>query len=60
MPSRFAAVTNKEISQLIKQAVPEIHEEGVLATSTSVNSYDIKQYWFNLVTFDNATASRIW
>ena len=28
MPFRFAAVTNKEISQLIKQAVPEIHEEG--------------------------------
>ena len=28
MPSRFAAVTNKEISQLIKQAVPEMHEEG--------------------------------
>ena len=28
MPSRFAAVTNKEISQLIKQIVPEIHEEG--------------------------------
>ena len=28
MPSRFAAVTNKEISQLIKQAVPEIHEES--------------------------------
>ena len=28
MPSRFAAVTNKEISQLIKRAVPEIHEEG--------------------------------
>ena len=28
MPSRFAAVTNKEISQLIKQAVPEIYEEG--------------------------------
>ena len=23
-----AAVTNKEISQLIKQAVPEIHKEG--------------------------------
>ena len=63
MPSRFAAVTNKEISQLIKQAVPEIHEEGVLATSTSVNScYDIKQYWFNLLTFDNTTArnDRIW
>ena len=28
MPYWFAAVTNKEISQLIKQAVPEIHEEG--------------------------------
>ena len=28
MPSWFAAVTNKEFSQLIKQAVPEIHEEG--------------------------------
>ena len=28
MPSLFAAVTNKEMSQLIKQAVPEIHEEG--------------------------------
>ena len=26
--SRLAAVTNKEISQLIKQAVPEMHEEG--------------------------------
>ena len=26
MASRFAAVTNKEISQIIKQAVPEIHE----------------------------------
>ena len=28
MDSRFAAVTNKEISQIIKQAVPEIHKEG--------------------------------
>ena len=27
-PSWFAAVTNKEISQLIKQAAPEIHKEG--------------------------------
>ena len=25
---QFAAVTNKENSQIIKQAVPEIHEEG--------------------------------
>ena len=28
MDFRFAAVTNKEISQIIKQAVPEIPEEG--------------------------------
>ena len=28
MASLFAAVTNKEISQIIKQAVPEISEEG--------------------------------
>ena len=28
MPSRFAAITNKEMSQLIKQAVPEIQEQG--------------------------------
>ena len=27
MPSWFAAVTNKQISQLIKQTVPEIHEK---------------------------------
>ena len=27
MPSRFAALTNKEISQVIKQAVPKIHEK---------------------------------
>ena len=28
MTSRFVAVTSKEISQIIEQAVPEIHEEG--------------------------------
>ena len=28
MPFRFAVVRNKEISQLIKQAVSEIHDEG--------------------------------
>ena len=28
MASRSAAVTNKEISHIIKQAVPEIHREG--------------------------------
>ena len=38
MPSRFAAVTNKEISQLMKQAVPEIHEEGDEIRFGSFNS----------------------
>ena len=28
MTSWFAAVTNQEIPQIIKQAVPEMHEEG--------------------------------
>ena len=28
MASRSAAATKKEISQIMKQAVPEIHEEG--------------------------------
>ena len=28
MVSRFTAVTDEEISQIIKQAVPDIHEEG--------------------------------
>jgi len=28
MASRFAAETNKEITQIIKQAVPKIHEES--------------------------------
>ena len=28
MPFWFAAVTNKEILKIIKQAVPEMHEEG--------------------------------
>ena len=37
MPSRFAAVRNKEISQLIKQAVPEIHEEGAEVRFGSFN-----------------------
>ena len=28
MPSRFPSVTNKEISQIVKRVVPEIHDEG--------------------------------
>ena len=38
MPSWFAAVTNKEISQLIKQAVPKIQEEGDEVWFESFNS----------------------
>ena len=37
MPSRFGAVTNKDISQLIQQAVPEIHEEGDEVRAGSFN-----------------------
>ena len=39
MPSQFAAVTNKEISQLIKQAVTEIHKEGDEVQFRSFNRY---------------------
>ena len=39
MLSRFAAVTNKEISQLINQAVPEIHEEGDEVRFGNFNGY---------------------
>ena len=28
MPSRFAAVTNQEISLLINQVIPKVHKEG--------------------------------
>ena len=38
MLSRFAAVTNKEISQIIKQAVPEKHEEDDKVRFGSFNS----------------------
>ena len=37
MPSLFAAETNKEIWQLIKQTVPEIHEEGYEVRFRSFN-----------------------
>ena len=39
MPSLIAAVTNKKFSQLIKQAVPEIHEEGDQVRFDSVNRF---------------------
>ena len=39
MASRFAAVTNKETSQIIKQAVPETHEKGYKIWLGSFNRY---------------------
>ena len=50
MPSRFADVTKKEISQLIKQAIPEIHEEKIIifCSIISLFLYVLKQL-FTLV-----------
>ena len=44
MPSRFAAVTNKEISQITKQTVPEIREEGDEARFGSFNRYFLLEF----------------
>ena len=52
MPSRFAAVTNKEISRLIKQAVPEIHEKGDEVRFGSFNSLTGKALSFLLEFID--------
>ena len=41
MVSRSAVVTNKEIWQIIKQAVPEIHEEGDEIRFRSFNLFDL-------------------
>ena len=49
MPSRFAAVTNKEISQLIKQAVPEIHEEGDEVRFGSFNRNKTLSFWLKFI-----------
>ena len=48
MPSRFAAVTNKEISQLIKQAVPEIHEESDEVWFGSLNGKALS-FWHEFI-----------
>ena len=48
MPSRFAAVTNKEISQLIKQAVPEIHEESDEVWFGSLNGKALS-FWLEFI-----------
>ena len=47
MPSRFAAV-NKEISQLIKQAVPEIHEESDEVRFGSFNGKALS-FWLEFI-----------
>ena len=44
MPSRFAAATNKEISQIMKQTVPEIQEEGDEARFGSFNRYFLLEF----------------
>ena len=44
MPSPFDAVTNNEISQLIKQAVPEIHEEDEVQF-LSFNRESFLSFW---------------
>ena len=49
MASRFAAVTNKGISKIINQAVPEIDEEGdeVLKSQDLVSTnFDTKDIYF--------------
>ena len=48
MPSRFAALTDKEMSQLIKQAVPEIHEEGDEVWFGSFNEVKLCLFDLNL------------
>ena len=48
MPSRFAAVTNKEISQLIKEVVPEIHKEGLNLSIKPVKKFFVYKCKFSL------------
>ena len=48
MPFRFAAVTNNEISQLIKQAVPEIQEEGDEVRFGSFNGKALS-FWLEFI-----------
>ena len=47
---RFAAITNKDISQKIKQAVPEIYEEGDKIWFGSF--YQVKLWLFDLKFID--------
>ena len=56
MPSWFAAVTNKEFSQLIKQAVPEINEEGDEVRFGSFNRYKTLSF---LLEFIDKTGEKV-
>ena len=56
MPSRFATVTNKEISLLIKQAVPEIHEEGDEVRFGSFDRYLALSFWLEFI---NKTGEKV-
>ena len=49
MASRFAAVTNTEISQVIKQGVPEIHEEGDTIRFGSVLTGKVLSVWLEFI-----------
>ena len=53
MPSRFSAVINKEISQLIKQAVPQIHEEG---GEVRFGSFKALSFWLQFI---NETGEKV-
>ena len=56
MPSLIAAVTNKKFSQLIKQAVPEIHEEGDQVRFDSVNRFKTLSF---LLKFIDKTGKKV-
>ena len=49
MPSRFAAVTNKEISQLIKQAVPEMFTKKVTKFGLEVLTDKALSLWLEFI-----------
>ena len=53
MPSRFADVINKEISQLIKQTVPQIHEEG---GEVRFGSFKALSFWLQFI---NKTGEKV-
>ena len=50
---RFSAVINKEISQLIKQAVPQIHEEG---GEVRFGSFKALSFWLQFI---NETGEKV-